>query len=204
MTTPAPRGARGGYAKGKARREAIIQAAIVQFGETGFHGASLRDIAARAEITHPGLLHHFPSKADLLEAVLEHRDEVDTEDIAADQEQGRDWLEAVMRLAGRNQRRRPVVELYAVLAAESTSPEHPAHEYFVERYESTLRAATEAFVARAEAGGLRDGVDPASAARGFIATMDGLQIQWLLARAKRGPGVVDMEAELRAYVAALG
>ena len=83
-------GQRGGYAKGRATQQEIIRTAILVFADVGFHGASLRDIAARVGISHPGLLHHFPNKAALLEAVLEYRDAVDEHDFQEDVERGRE------------------------------------------------------------------------------------------------------------------
>ncbi|MGE9361693.1 TetR/AcrR family transcriptional regulator [Isoptericola nanjingensis] len=191
---------RRGYAKGRAKREEILQAAIGMFGEVGYHGASLREIASRVGISHPGLLHHFPTKAALLEAVLEHRDEIDFADFDRDLEQGRSMFDALVRLVQRNALRRPVVEVFAGLAAEATSPDHPAHEYFSERYPSTVRRSRVELERLAAEGRLAPGVDPEVAARTIVAIMDGLQIQWLYSlddpRAQR----VDMAADLRAYL----
>lgn len=192
-----------GYAKGRAKRAEITQAAIVLFGEVGFHAASLRDIAARAGISHPGLLHHFPTKTDLLAAVLEHRDEVDDADLAADMAQGRTWIDATVRLMERNALRRPVVELFASLSAEATSPEHPAHAYFVDRYERVVALTRASLEQWREEGLLRPGVDPGTAARSFVALMDGLQIQWLLSLDGPRGQRVDMAGDLRAYLALL-
>lgn len=204
-TRPAavPRGPRGGYAKGRARRDAIIQAAIGLFGEVGFHGASLRDIAARAGVSHPGLLHHFATKTALLEAVLAYRDEADAADLDAETEQGRTWLEALVRLAQRNQLRRPLVELFAALSAEATSSAHPAHAYFVERYDTSVAAARADLLRYAERGRLRPGVDVDVAARSIIALMDGLQIQWLMSQGRPRADRIDMAADLRAHLATL-
>ena len=63
--------------RGAVTREHILATATAMFGESGYRGASLRDIAARCGLTHPGLLYHFPTKAGLLEAVLQRRDESD-------------------------------------------------------------------------------------------------------------------------------
>lgn len=168
-----------GYAKGRAKRAEVIQAAIVSIAESGFHGASLRDIAARAGISHAGLLHYFPTKAHLLRAVLEHRDEVDGVDLDEDVAQGRSFIEAMIGLAERNARRRPMVEAFAVLAAEATTPDRPAHTYFKTHYATTIASATQSFRELKAAGGLRPEVDPERERAQWIALMDGLQIQWL-------------------------
>jgi AcrR family transcriptional regulator len=61
-----------GYAKGRERREEILAAADAAFAKHGFRGASL---AQRVGLSQPGLLHHFPSKEDLLLEVLRLRHE---------------------------------------------------------------------------------------------------------------------------------
>ncbi|MFJ4231362.1 TetR/AcrR family transcriptional regulator [Cellulosimicrobium cellulans] len=189
-----------GYAKGRAKREEILQAAIVLFGEVGFHAASLRELASRVGMSHPGLLHHFPTKVALLEAVLDHRDTVDEADLDDDLARGTDYFDALVHLVERNAVRRHIVELFTALSAEATSPEHPAHEYFVRRYRWAVARTSEQLVRRARAGGLRDGVDPQVAARQIIALMDGLQVQWLLSLDRPRPERVDMPADLRAYL----
>lgn len=167
-----------GYAKGRARRAEIIERATDLFGEAGYRGASLREIAARCGISHPGLLHHFATKEALLIAVLEHRDEVDLARLAA--EPGLDALRRIVEVVALNETRRGIVELYAVLSAEATSAGHPAHDFFVRRYRTALDTAERAYSSARERGALRDGVDPAAAAQELIALMDGLQLQWLL------------------------
>ena len=92
----------GGYAKGRATREEILDAAMQLFGEVGYHTASLREVASRVGISHPGLLHHFSSKAVLLAAVLERRDEVDEVAFEADLAAGHDYFDALARLIERN------------------------------------------------------------------------------------------------------
>lgn len=200
-SAPTPGGRGRGYAKGRAKRAEIIQTAILAFAEVGYHGASLRDIAARADISHPGLLHHFPTKAALLEAVLEYRDAVDDAAFAEDLARGTDFFEALVRIVERNQVRRPLVELFAGLSTEATTPDHPAHEYFRRRYERLVEQSTEVFEDRAARGGLAPGVAPAQAARSIIALMDGLQVQWLMSLDGPKAQRVDMAAHLRAYLA---
>lgn len=48
-----------------------LAAALSAFAEHGYHGTSVRDIAARAGLSVPGLYHHYPSKQSLLQALLE-------------------------------------------------------------------------------------------------------------------------------------
>src|SRR3954468_8724624 len=117
-----PARSRGGYAKGRATREEILDSAMRLFGEVGYRTASLREISARVGISHPGLLHHFPSKAALLEAVLVRRDEIDGAAFQADLDAGVDFFDAIVQVAERNAARPGIVELFATLSAEATSP----------------------------------------------------------------------------------
>ena len=52
-------------------RQRIESAALVAFAEAGFHGASTREIASRADVTQQLLTYHYPSKLDLWKASAE-------------------------------------------------------------------------------------------------------------------------------------
>lgn len=55
------------------QRERLIDAALALYGQVGIAGASLRDIAARAEVT-PAMVHYyFGSKDELRDAIVEER-----------------------------------------------------------------------------------------------------------------------------------
>ena len=47
-----------------------LAAALESFAERGYEGASIREIAARAGLSVPGLYHHYPSKQALLVALI--------------------------------------------------------------------------------------------------------------------------------------
>jgi AcrR family transcriptional regulator len=51
--------------------ERLLDAAEAEFAALGFAAARLEDVARRAGIRRPSLLHHFPTKAALFAAVLE-------------------------------------------------------------------------------------------------------------------------------------
>jgi len=189
------RGPRGPYAKTEQTRHTILDAALKVFAESGYRSGSLRNVADRVGMSEAGLLHHFPSKSALLAAVLERRDEQTQEQFDFDPDHGLEVLRSLVKLAEYNASTPGVVQLFCTLAAEATSPEHPAHEYFRNRYAFTRNMTLRAFREVDEKGLLSPQVSPEAASRGVIALMDGLQIQWLL-----DPDSVDMAADLRSYL----
>lgn len=63
---PAPKRRRGRPRAGESdARERILAAAIDEFGEAGYDGATMRGIAARAGVDPALVHHHFGTKADL-------------------------------------------------------------------------------------------------------------------------------------------
>jgi AcrR family transcriptional regulator len=185
---------RGEYAKTGAKRIAILDAALEVFAESGYRSGSLRDVAVRVGMSEAGLLHHFPNKSTLLAGVLDRRDEHARAMVTFDGPDGALTLRGLVELAAYNASVPGVVELYCVLSAEATAPDHPAHDYFINRYEYTRSNIATAFEQLAADGRLADGVSPHRAAIATVAMMDGLQVQWLLDRA-----IVDMADELKSF-----
>ncbi|SNT16851.1 transcriptional regulator, TetR family [Sphingomonas laterariae] len=54
------------------KRQRLVITALEEFARAGFHAASLRDIAERAEVSSRTLYNHFPDKFALFEACLEY------------------------------------------------------------------------------------------------------------------------------------
>ena len=134
--------------------------------------------------------------------VLERRDEVDDAAFEADLATGYGYVDAMVRVIERNASRPGIVELFATLSAEATSPDHPAHAWFQDRYRRVLDRCAVEFERRQALGELRPDLDPRTAARLTVAVMDGMQIQWLLA-ADTPDTRPDMAVTLRAHVATL-
>ena len=175
---PRSTGPRGAYAKTPKRREEILDAAFDVFARYGYLNSSMSEIAKRAGMTMPGVTHHFPTKSGLLEAVLRERD-LD----AAGHLQGRrgvDLLEgASSRSRSATNTTAGLTQLFAILSAEATIDDHPAHVYFHDRYLVILGTVRKAFEEAAEDGDLRAGTVPAEAAQTYAALSDGLQLQRL-------------------------
>lgn len=51
--------------------DSVLRAAIDAFVDTGYHGSTMRDLAARAGMSVPGIYHHYPDKQALLVAILD-------------------------------------------------------------------------------------------------------------------------------------
>ena len=189
LSTPT---ARGGYAKGDARREHILEVATEIFGTQGFRAATMLQIAAACDISRTGLLHHFPTKESLLEAVLARRDATSGEQPEPNDSDPRARLRRILAVVEHNATQPRIVNLFSVLSAEAGERSHPAHDYFVQRYDHLRAELQEACRTLAATDQLAPGVDPHALAVEIIALMDGLQVQWVLA-----PEDIDMVAILR-------
>ncbi|MFF2656225.1 TetR/AcrR family transcriptional regulator [Kitasatospora sp. NPDC058032] len=189
----------GGYAKGRARRAAIIHSAAEHFAQRGFRAVTILDLAAACDISRAGLLRYFPDKDALLQAVLEDRDRLDRERFRPYTRLGGGLgvLRGIVDLAGHNELTPGLIELFVRLSGEASDPEHPAHAYFAERYDRIRRGTAHALREAGEAGHLRAGTDPGDAAVRLTALMDGLQTQWLFDRS------VEMARHVREAVLAL-
>lgn len=188
--TASVRRPRGEYAKTAQRRLEIIAAAAATFSESGFRDGSLREIAQRVGITHAGIRHHFATKVDLLMAVLEWRDEEALSLARARHPVGVDVLHAWIEATHRNADNPMLVDLELTLAAEASSPEHPANEYFRARYERATQILVRAFKVIEAEKQMKDGVPPKAAAQLFLSATLGLQTLWLRDRS------VDVVREL--------
>ncbi|MBI9048769.1 MAG: TetR/AcrR family transcriptional regulator [Anaerolineaceae bacterium] len=172
----------------RASKEKIIQAASKFFAQEGYRGATLADIAKAANLSEPGLLHHFPSKTHLLMAVLSERDRVDRErfDPTKDGEVG-DILSSYKKLVAYNQTVPGFVKLFTTLVAESIYEQHPGHDFFIHRYQETRKQAIVAVKQGQAEGVIRSDIPAEDLIIMMYAMMDGLQIQWLLE-----PETIDM------------
>jgi len=188
------------YAKTAAVKAGIIDACLSAFGEAGFHGVSMSEVARRAGISYTGLTHHFPRKEDLLTAVLERQDVRAAEFLRVHDAEaaGVDPLELLRGVTGSLEHREEphgLAELTAVLTGEATATGHPAHAHFRERYARMRSFITRLFTRLQAQGRLASPAPAEQQANTLIALVDGLRLQWLYE-----PGTVDMEAAVRAQL----
>ncbi|MEV7136263.1 TetR/AcrR family transcriptional regulator [Arthrobacter sp. NPDC093128] len=185
---------RGPYAPGEAARSRILTEAKAAFGQRGYRGASLSEIAKAAGITQQGILYHFGNKEQLLVAVLKDRDEEDLAGWPQGKLVGTAVLDAWDRVVERNFRLIGLVRLSHVLCAESTGDDHPARGFFLDHFDLGRTLLTDALAAGVAAGELRTDVDYEAIATQIIAMHEGLENQWLV-----DPEGVDIVSLFHSY-----
>lgn len=168
---------RGPYEKGEAKRKEILAAALEIFAAEGYRGTSLRKVAARCNISLPGLMHYFDSKEDLLTQVLRMRDE--TARVRQEQRTGPDVYREIIREGSATP---GLVELFVSMSAAASDTGHPAHAYFADRYPRLREQLAGWLSGRMDAGHLRADIPPERLAALLIALADGIQLQWLIDR----------------------
>jgi len=195
-TTTAPGAVR--TARTEQTRAAIVAAAHDAFVTRGYRATSLRDIAAAAGISHPGLLRHFATKDELLAAVVdlfERDNETELLERMAAEDPG---TLAYSELARRNETVPGYLALFAALTGEASTPRHPAHEIMRDRYARLRELSTDAIDEAITQDTVAADRDPGGEAVRVPAAWDGLQLlaQYL-------PERVDIAETLETYEASL-
>lgn len=185
---------RGSYTKGRARREEILRTALDLLSVQGYRQTSLRGIGREMGLQPAHILHYFPSKEALLEAIISAWDEQSEAVLVAD---GRAFLEAWPGIVEANSRVPGLVHLYTAFAAEAADPNHPSRAFFQERFVSVRGRIEDDLTARQRAGALDPAIDARHSAIRLIAFSDGLQLQWLI------DPTIDMSRELADVIAEL-
>lgn len=73
QSKPSTRGVRGPHAeRTAAMRQRLIEAAIACLYELGYAATTFQVVTDRAEVSRGAILHHFPTKVDLMVAVAEY------------------------------------------------------------------------------------------------------------------------------------
>jgi AcrR family transcriptional regulator len=188
-------------AAGDQARERVLVVALDLFAAGGYRGTSIAQVAERAGLSQSGLLHHFPSKADLLAAALDHRDELEghlLETSAGAPAMGWAAFDALVELVWRNAHEPRLVRLFVTLSAEAIDPDHPAHHWIVEHYSGITTWLTAAIEQGKNAGAMDAAMPTTAVVHRTVAVLDGLQILWFARGAE-----IDMVADFAAYVAEL-
>ena len=183
--------------RGQARKDQIMAEAIEMLSTRGFRGTSIAELADRVSMTHPGLLYYFGTKERLLEEVVGQRE-------ASEQAGYLGHLGDDPSLFRLDEVARFVLDtavltrLYVVLAAENLDEGDPLHEFFVSRYERARDFVADVLKKDQARGEVRADVDLTQIGIEVIATLMGLEIQWLM-----DPEQIDLEGVVQRYVEGL-
>ena len=185
---------------GRARREAILDAASEKFREIGYYRTAMTQIAADVGLSEGGLLHHFPSKKHLLLAVAERRFESTSRGWDAVGADGRspdpfsEMVTATERIAADP----GLIQLFVLVMSEAAEPVSPAHQLFVDRYDRAVASLAEHLRRYAESGSIQPDLDFTAVAQECIAVSDGLQLQWVIS-----DGKLDIVERIRGFTGRL-
>ena len=153
------------------RRSQILAAALEVFAEQGFHGTPTRELARRAGVSEALVFQHFPTKEDLIRAILEHvgfEERIQFMESHLAPMPPRQALRAIAEHLLTNLRERP--DLFRVVFFGIMETPHLAREFY-QKFLSRLLALETRLFERAfaeRAGGLPAArVDPAVVARSF-------------------------------------
>lgn len=158
----------------RATRARILDSALDLFGTKGVDGASLDDIAAAVGVRKQSLLYWFPSKSELVDAVLDHAaDELIAVIDAAIRSGGSDPIERVdevVKAVFRPVVRRPAL-LGLVREVGRLEPSHVAHLRV--RIDPLIESCRAYLAAEMDRGALRR-ADPGLVAGMVYATVTGV------------------------------
>jgi len=196
--SPAPRSGRGTTggsraARARATDDRIIAAALQSFGTRGYEATSLDQVAAELGVTKQTILYHHPSKAELLDAVID-RASADLTDtfhrVLSGAGQGWDRVDALVRSVFRLAIRRP--ELLG-LVREVSRLGAPASTRVAANLDPLVQRAQAFLAAEMEAGRMRRS-DPALVLVSAYSTVVGVATEVEVLRA------VGIEPTLRTTV----
>lgn len=163
-------------AKGEDRKQLILQVAERLLARHGWRSTSLAQIAKEAGVTPAGLLHHFESKEQLLNAVLDARDLDD--DTHADR--SGDLITEIRRVAERFDRAPELVGTFTVLLIENIAPDAPLHDRLLHRQRAAVDIVAQLITNGQRRGLYRQDIDPATKAIEILAFTNGMETAWLL------------------------
>jgi AcrR family transcriptional regulator len=163
-------------AKGEDRKQRILDVAERLLVRSGWRSTSLAQIAKEAGVSPAGLLHHFESKEQLLNAVLDARDADD--DSHADR--AGDLITEIRRVAERFKRAPELVGTFTVLLIENIAPDAPLHDRLLTRQRDAVKIVVALIENGQRSGRFRSDFDPAIKAVEILAFINGMETAWLL------------------------
>jgi AcrR family transcriptional regulator len=164
-------------AKGEDRRQRILAVAERLLARNGWRNTSLAQIAKEAGVTPAGLLHHFESKEQLLNAVLDARD---ADDLAHADYRSGDLITELSRVPERFDRAPELIGTFTVLLVENIAPDAPLHDRMHTRYRDAVDIITKIIKRGQSDGTIRPDFDAVTKAVEILAFINGMETLWLL------------------------
>ncbi|WP_187266926.1 TetR/AcrR family transcriptional regulator [Microbacterium hatanonis] len=150
-------------------------AALQLVRDKGHRNVAVSEIAALAETSEPTVYYHFPAKEHLLIAALQQHDDENIR--ARGAEAG-----AIAEMGDRAEvgvQRTNYARLYNELAGAAADPDHPANEFFRQRWARSVEVVAADIRRLQGLGNVPDHVEPEVAAHLLLAAWEGLQLQWM-------------------------
>ena len=167
-------------------RQSILDAALKVFSKNGFNAATLQDIATEANVTRGAVYHHFGSKAALFQELMTATSSGGNDIVADAIAQGGNFIDICERILIRsftqvatNERVRQAMTLYLFKSDFSAELEAFA-DSLKQQAVLSVQAIAQYMQMAIGQGELKADVDPAVAARAFIAYQNGIVQLWLL------------------------
>jgi AcrR family transcriptional regulator len=163
------------------RKRQIIDVATRMLARNGARGTTLTDIAVEAGVSQAAVVYHFGTKDELLNAVMDNRDQFEDEQLWKDgPDPGLAIFDIIAAIVQSWDSQPEIVGLLAVLLAENVGSDGPLrarlqrnYQLTVDRIDSTLRAAQ-------SRGEMRPEVDTRRKAIEILAFVSGLELAWLI------------------------
>lgn len=166
-------------------RETLLKAGLAVFSRKGYSAATLEDVAKEAGVTRGAIYWHFGSKAELYQTLVEVYSARGGEIVQQAAGEGGSLEDILRRIFTRllvavesDVELRAAIEL-SRFKTERTPELEAASRSSLDRSRSLMASITEAMRQGITAGDLRARLDPAEAARAFIAMQDGAISLWL-------------------------
>jgi TetR/AcrR family acrAB operon transcriptional repressor len=166
-------------------RQSLLDAALSVFSQKGFAATRLEDVAGVAGVTRGAIYHHFGGKAGLFIALIDEASQQGGRVIEAAIKSGGSFVDIThrilidsLRLLEENTRFRQVMAL--MLFKTGDSPDLVDFQRLrSEQARTQVDSIAGFFQAGIRQGELRADLDPAVAARAFLAYQNGLSMLWL-------------------------
>lgn len=172
-------GSRGSYAKGIAKREEILQAALGMISRDGYSRTTIPNLSAAVGLSPTGLIHHFGTKDQLFSAIIERRNAVDEEFFRAQFEKGGGIPNFGGVLAAKIRQGAPkdgFVELDVRYTAEAADSSHPSHDFFKQHFALVQQMTAEGLQRSQSENTVSKDVDPEKSAQLTFAVIEGLKL----------------------------